>query len=150
MRATLGAMLLALAVLPGSSALAGADLGEDTGLEHPKGDNLPIIAVVNFESKHAELKPAAKAILARVAKQLADNPAQKVELAGHTDSTGAEMYNTSLADRRAHSAGNYLVSHGVAAERLTMLGYGPYQPVDTNDTEAGRARNRRTEVKISP
>lgn len=152
MRATLGVLFLVLGLVlgPARVALAATEPGEEIGVEHPKGDDMQIVGVVNFEVGHAELLPAAKAILNRVAKQLADNPAQKIELAGHTDNSGAELYNAALSDRRAHSVGTYLMNHGIAAERLSMIGYGIFQPVDSNETEAGRARNRRTEVKISP
>ena len=73
-----------------------------------------------------------------------------VEVAGHTDSVGSEEYNQGLSERRAESVQDYLVSKGVKAHRLSSKGYGEMRPVASNDTEEGRAENRRTEAKPRP
>ena len=71
-----------------------------------------------------------------------------VEVAGHTDSMGSEAYNQGLSERRAQSVQDYLVSKGVKAQRLTAKGYGESMPVASNDTDAGRAENRRVELIV--
>jgi len=73
-----------------------------------------------------------------------------VEVAGHTDSSGSDQYNLSLSERRAQSVAGYLSSHGVKGQRLIPIGAGEGHPVASNDTEAGRAQNRRVELTIVP
>ncbi|HEU4669961.1 MAG TPA: OmpA family protein, partial [Dyella sp.] len=76
-------------------------------------------------------------------------PQVKVMVAGYTDSKGTEQYNQALSERRAQIVYDYLTSHGVDASRLEgPVGHGENDPVDTNDTDAGRARNRRTELQV--
>ena len=73
-----------------------------------------------------------------------------IEVAGHTDSSGSDQYNQSLSERRAQSVAGYLGSHGVKQQRLITIGAGEAHPVASNDTEAGRAQNRRVEITIVP
>jgi outer membrane protein OmpA-like peptidoglycan-associated protein len=73
-----------------------------------------------------------------------------VEVAGHTDSSGSDQYNLSLSERRAQSVSGYLSSHGVKGQRLIPIGAGEGHPVASNDTETGRAQNRRVELTIVP
>ena len=70
-----------------------------------------------------------------------------VEIQGHTDSTASAEYNMDLSQRRAETVMNYLESKGIAASRMTAHGYGEGQPIDTNNTEKGKANNRRVEFK---
>jgi len=86
--------------------------------------------------------------LDRVAKSLVEWPDIRVEVGGHTDSSGDETYNEWLSKQRATTVKNYLVSKGVAESRLTVHGYGPSQPRAENTTNEGRARNRRVELKL--
>lgn len=72
----------------------------------------------------------------------------RIQVIGHTDSTGSLDYNYGLSERRARSVGNYLASSGVDQNRIITQGVGPDQPVASNDTEAGRAQNRRVELAI--
>jgi len=72
----------------------------------------------------------------------------KVELGGHTDNVGSDESNLILSEKRASAVVNYLVSNGITAERLSAKGYGESKPLDSNDTEKGRAKNRRTEFTI--
>lgn len=71
-----------------------------------------------------------------------------VEIGGHTDSDGSDDSNLTLSQNRANAVKDYLINKGIDANRLTAVGYGETQPRATNDTEDGRAQNRRTEVKI--
>lgn len=88
------------------------------------------------------------AILDQAVDVLQRNPGTMVELEGHTDSVGTDSYNLSLSDRRAQIVHDYLVSKGVPSSQITgVKGYGEANPIDTNDTADGRARNRRVELK---
>jgi len=89
------------------------------------------------------------AILDQAVDALNRYPDIKVELDGHTDSIGTEEYNQGLSERRAQIVADYLTSHGISADRITAVrGFGETQPIDTNSTKEGRARNRRTELKV--
>ena len=88
--------------------------------------------------------------LDRVAQVLATYPQTTIFVAGHTDSTGSEEYNLQLSQRRADSVKNALIQSGVAAQRISAVGYGEGQPVGDNETEFGRQQNRRVEVRINP
>jgi len=70
-------------------------------------------------------------------------------VAGHTDSRGTDKYNLGLSDRRAAVVRDYLISKGIDADRMTSAGYGEARPIASNDTDAGRAQNRRTELVIT-
>ena len=72
----------------------------------------------------------------------------KIELGGHTDNQGSEEYNQKLSLDRAKTVYEYLITKGISSNRLTYKGYGKTKPIATNDTEEGRAENRRTEFKI--
>jgi OOP family OmpA-OmpF porin len=103
---------------------------------------------VHFDFDKATLTPIARGILDQAAALLDKNERVVVQVAGHTDSVGTDAYNQGLSVRRANSVKDYLVSKGVKATRLTAKGYGESQPVASNDTEAGRAENRRVELIV--
>jgi len=103
---------------------------------------------VYFDLDKATLKPESIAILDAAVRTMGEHGTLVVEVAGHTDSTASEAYNQSLSERRAKVVYNYLVNKGVAASRMTWNGYGELSPIATNDTDAGRAKNRRTELVI--
>lgn len=103
---------------------------------------------VYFDFDKAMLKPEAKAELDRAAKILLQNPALTLELQGHTDSIGTDAYNKALGERRAKAVFDYLKSKGVAANRLKVVSYGESKPVAPNNTEQGRAKNRRVDLTI--
>lgn len=89
------------------------------------------------------------AILDQAIDALNRYPEIKVELDGHTDSIGTDQYNQGLSERRAQIVADYLTSHGIDSSRITAVkGFGESQPIDTNATKEGRARNRRTEIKV--
>jgi OOP family OmpA-OmpF porin len=105
---------------------------------------------VQFETNSADLKASSYPVLNEIAEGLKAQPSIKVEVQGHTDSTGKAEYNQRLSERRAQSVVNYLVSKGIAAERLIPKGYGLTRPIASNNTAEGRARNRRVELKPLP
>ena len=101
---------------------------------------------VNFDNDQATLRPEAMAILDQAAARLKQWGEVKVEVAGHTDSLNSDAYNLSLSQRRADAVRDYLVSKGIAADRLTAKGYGESSPVAGNDTAEDRYKNRRVEL----
>ncbi|MFM7234941.1 MAG: OmpA family protein [Flavobacteriales bacterium] len=103
---------------------------------------------VFFETAKWELKPESMVELDRLVALLKANPEKKIEIGGHTDNVGSDDTNLTLSNNRAQSVVDYLIKKGIASTRLTAKGYGETQPVDTNDTEAGRAKNRRTEFRV--
>jgi len=103
---------------------------------------------VEFEYNSANLTPASQATLNDAAATLSKNPDLKVEVAGYTDSAGAEEYNRNLSDRRAASVRDYLVNAGANPANLASRGYGESNPIADNSTADGRARNRRVELRV--
>lgn len=103
---------------------------------------------VFFDVNKFELQPASLAELDKLVQLLSDNPTLKIQIGGHTDSVGKAADNLKLSDNRAKAVVSYLVSKGIALNRLTAKGYGSTVPVASNKTEAGRALNRRTEMKV--
>lgn len=101
-----------------------------------------------FAFDSAELSAAATARLQKVAKVLRDSPEGPIIVTGHTDSMGHPVYNEKLSQKRAKVVRDYLVSQGVAAERIEITGYGDARPVASNDTLAGRKSNRRFEIEL--
>ncbi len=87
-------------------------------------------------------------MLDEVARGLKEHPRLKVEIQGHTDSTGTPAYNLGLSDRRANAVRDYLISQGVPGGQLTARGYGQTQPIASNATAAGRASNRRVVMHV--
>jgi len=115
-----------------------------------KPKEIVVLKGINFAFNSAELTPESKKILDenRDVARLKGEPDIRVEIAGHTDSIGSDAYNQQLSERRAKAVVDYLVSKGVDPKRLKAVGYGKKQPVATNDTEAGRAQNRRVELQV--
>jgi outer membrane protein OmpA-like peptidoglycan-associated protein len=105
-----------------------------------------ILEGVNFETGKAQLTPESQTILDGVAASLVANDAIKVQVGGHTDNTGSAAVNKRLSKARAEAVRVYLISKGVAAVRLTAVGFGPSKPIASNKTAAGRAQNRRVEL----
>jgi outer membrane protein OmpA-like peptidoglycan-associated protein/Tol biopolymer transport system component len=103
---------------------------------------------VFFDSNSYALKPESKTELNKLANMLKNNPVFTVEISGHTDNVGDDAANLLLSENRAKSVVAYLVAAGVEPVKLMAKGYGESVPVDTNDTDAGRAHNRRTEFKV--
>lgn len=106
--------------------------------------------IVEFEAGSAVLRPAGVGILDEMAQALARLKGKKVEVIGHTDAQGGRVANVALSLARAQAVKTYLVSKGLAADNIGTTGLGPDRPVAGNDTEEGRARNRRIEFRVEP
>ncbi|HSK12825.1 MAG TPA: OmpA family protein, partial [Phnomibacter sp.] len=104
---------------------------------------------IEFETNSFSLRPSSFLELDKLVSLLKENPELKVEIGGHTDNTGNAADNVKLSQHRAIAVVEYLVSRGIEAPRLTSKGYGSSKPLADNNTEAGRARNRRTEMKVT-
>lgn len=111
---------------------------------------IPSLEGVHFEHDKAVLTASARSILDEVAAITAANPHVRVEIVGHTDSSGSDSYNQSLSERRAQAARAYLESIGVSGTRLSALGRGESTPVADNSTREGRAANRRVDLTARP
>ncbi len=103
---------------------------------------------VHFEFDKATLTPDSRSTLDAAVEILGNHPQLEVEVAGHTDNIGTESYNLDLSKRRARVVYDYLIDNGISADRLSTEGYGESEPIASNDTERGRAQNRRTELVI--
>jgi OOP family OmpA-OmpF porin len=103
---------------------------------------------VNFAFNKADLTAESRPVLDGVAAGLKNHPRVKVEIQGHTDSVGADAYNLKLSQRRAESVRAYLISDGVSDEQLVAKGYGESQPIASNKTDEGRAKNRRVVMYV--
>lgn len=105
---------------------------------------------VTFDTNSAELRPGLYNEINRVAGVLNQYPDTLIRVEGHTDSKGSDEYNMDLSKRRANNVKTLLVMRGVAENRIEVVGYGKTMPVATNDTESGRQKNRRVEIRIAP
>lgn len=101
-----------------------------------------------FDFDKYVIKETAKEKLDEVVKWLNDNPDIKIEVAGHTDNWGSDEYNQKLSENRAKAVYNYFISKGIDKSRLKYAGYGETHPIATNETDEGRAQNRRVELTI--
>lgn len=107
-----------------------------------------VLKNIFFDFDKATIRPESANELDRLIKLLIDNPTLKIELGSHTDSKGSDEYNQKLSQSRSQSVVNYLIGKGISTDRLVAKGYGETMPVATNDSEAGRQENRRTDFKI--
>lgn len=103
---------------------------------------------VQFATNSADLLPSSYAVLNQIAALMARYPEYRLIISGHTDSVGDDKFNLDLSKRRAKACYDYLVSRGVDPYRMTHEGYGETRPVADNNTEAGRAKNRRVEFEL--
>ncbi len=101
-----------------------------------------------YETDSYELKPESKVELNKLLDFLSANKTIRIEIGGHTDSQGDDAYNQKLSENRAKSVVDYLIAHQIAPDRAKWVGYGKTKPIADNQTDEGRALNRRTEVKI--
>jgi len=123
-------------------------LRKDVPLEQVKVGSMVVLKNIFYATGSFDLKPESRVELNRVYEFLSLNPSIGVEISGHTDNTGTPGHNQELSEQRARSVVKYLTDKGIDHARLKAAGYGEIQPVKDNSTEAGRASNRRTELKI--
>jgi OOP family OmpA-OmpF porin len=107
-----------------------------------------VIKGINFKTNSAKVTRGSHKVLDKAVKVLTDYPDVKLEIGGHTDNVGKAEYNLELSQKRADSVMEYLVNKGIAADRLTAVGYGMDKPLTSNKTRKDRAKNRRTEFTL--
>lgn len=119
--------------------------------EEARGTVITLSGSVLFESGKSELRPVAEARLGQVAQALTEaDPDSQIVVQGYTDSQGSQKFNEKLSLDRAESVRSFLVTRGVAADRIRAEGLGPANPVADNKSPEGRANNRRVEIVVSP
>ncbi len=109
-----------------------------------------VLKGIFFEVDDYTLRSESEAELQQLVAFMQRNPGIRIEIAGYTDNNGTDEYNLRLSENRAFEVFKYLFLHRVKKDRMTYKGYGKANPVAPNDTEEGRARNRRTEIKVMP
>jgi len=107
-----------------------------------------ILEKVQFETKSHKILPGADSAFATLGRAMLANPKMIIEIAGHTDNKGGQASNLGLSQKRANEVRSYLISKGIDEIRLKAKGYGESAPLARNDTEEGRAMNRRTEIRV--
>ncbi len=132
----------------GDGILDNADQCPDT----PQGADVNsvgcwIVKGLRFAFDSAVIPPCYYPLLDRVAEILKNNPSLKIEIQGHTDNVGSHDYNIMLSKRRAQAVTDYLARHGISPDRMTVQGFGETRPVASNDTEDGRSKNRRVQIR---
>jgi len=105
---------------------------------------------VTFDIDSAIVRPGLYSEIDRIADILIKYPMTVIQVEGHTDSTGSESYNMDLSARRAEAVKNLLVQRGVDPSRILTMAFGESKPIASNETDYGRAQNRRVEIKVAP
>ena len=150
----------AVAPVPAAPAVVGDADGDGVPDDRDQCPNTPkgarvdergcwVISGPFFDFDRYNVKPEFAPVLDEVVDVLNQNPGLKIEIQGHTDSIGTEQYNQRLSERRANSVKAYLVSKGIAPERMVTVGFGESRPALPNDTPEARAKNRRVEFAIA-
>ena len=103
---------------------------------------------IRFESGRATIDPDSAGLLDRLIETALRCPSANIEIAGHTDADGEDGFNQALSEKRAQAVTDFLVKAGLPAERFTAMGYGSTQPIATNDTDEGKAQNRRIDFVV--
>lgn len=111
---------------------------------------LTMSSEVSFDFNSASIKPGFYSSLNKIAEIMNRYPQTQIVIVGHTDSVGSEQYNLQLSLRRANAVADYLVTRGVLKNRFSTEGRGEIEPIASNETEAGRAQNRRVEIFVVP
>jgi outer membrane protein OmpA-like peptidoglycan-associated protein len=117
-----------------------------------QGDNITLNMPgnVTFGFDQSSLQPQFYPVLDNVANTLQQYNQTVIEVAGHTDSLGTDAYNQQLSERRAGAVADYLGTRGITRDRMMVVGAGKTRPIASNDTEEGRAENRRVEITLVP
>jgi len=116
--------------------------GDEIALQLPSG--------ISFDFNSASVKPQFRPALDQVAQTLASYQSTFIDVSGHTDAIGSDAVNQRLSEQRAQAVADYLSYQGINRARVATRGYGKQFPIAPNDTDAGRAENRRVEIKLSP
>lgn len=116
------------------------------------GESIKVVLPGNtvFAPNSEQIQPRFVPILENLAQVLKEYEKTQVNIKGYTDATGSFEHNQYLSEKRAQSVGGFLSQHQVASQRIRTAGFGPRSPVAANDTDSGRARNRRVEIDLSP
>ncbi|GIV36834.1 MAG: hypothetical protein KatS3mg032_1213 [Cyclobacteriaceae bacterium] len=117
-------------------------------LETLRGGTVTVLKNIFFDTDSYAIKEKSVTELQRVIRFLQENPALRIEISGHTDSTGQPAYNMKLSENRALAVANYLIANGIDKIRIAARGYGHMRPVASNDTPEGRQQNRRIEFRV--
>ncbi|ARU55811.1 OmpA family protein [Oleiphilus messinensis] len=126
---------------------------EGTGVRVVRnGDQITLVMPgnVTFDTGKSDIRPQFLDVLGSVAVVLKEFDETAIQVSGHTDSTGSLSFNQTLSEQRAFSVKNYLSAQGISSGRIHAAGYGPRQPVASNNTPEGREKNRRVELKLLP
>jgi outer membrane protein OmpA-like peptidoglycan-associated protein len=121
---------------------------KDIYLQPIETGGVVVLKNIFFDFDKFDLKPESQVELNRLVGLLNQNKSMKIEIGGHTDNKGSAEYNQKLSENRARSVYEFLIAKGIDKTRLSYKGYGLTHPIDTNDTDEGRANNRRTEFKV--
>ncbi|MBX2840215.1 MAG: OmpA family protein [Flammeovirgaceae bacterium] len=125
------------------------ELGEKAEVERiGEGLKVTFESGVLFDFNSSKLQPAAQSSIEKMVETFKEYPDTDIRVIGHTDSKGSDKYNQKLSEKRAKAVVNYAAAHGLERDRLISLGFGEEDPVAENDTETGRAENRRVEFAI--
>jgi outer membrane protein OmpA-like peptidoglycan-associated protein len=114
----------------------------------PPSSRRVVLRGVHFDFDKSDIRLDSRPILNEAAKILNENPNVRIAVEGHTDAIGSDAYNEQLSLRRADAVFRYLVNHGIAPDRMQVTGYGKRRPVASNETDTGRAQNRRVELHV--
>jgi outer membrane protein OmpA-like peptidoglycan-associated protein len=117
-------------------------------LQPIKVGEVVVLKNIFFDTDKFDLRNESMIELAKLLQLLRNNPNIRIEISGHTDNQGTAEYNIQLSRNRAKAVYEYLTKEGIANDRLSYAGFGLTRPIDTNETEEGRANNRRTEFKV--
>ena len=130
-------------------ALARASQGTGVDVQRTADNRLKlnVPSDVSFDTGRADIKPQMRPVLDEIGRNL--DPNVRLTIVGHTDSTGSDAINDPLSRERAESVRDYLSSRGLSPSRVSVAGRGSHEPVASNDTESGRAANRRVEIFLS-
>lgn len=120
----------------------------DIPLEPLQANATVILKNIFFDVNRFELKPESSTELDNIVELLKENPSLKIQISGHTDNVGKPADNLKLSNNRADAVIQYLIGKGIAAKRLSSKGWGETKPIGENSTDDGRAKNRRTEMKV--
>jgi outer membrane protein OmpA-like peptidoglycan-associated protein len=127
-------------------ASAGTGIGVTRTADNRLRVNIP--ADAGFDVNRSEVRPQLRGVLDQFAGSMNQHSVTTIEIVGHTDSTGSDAINNPLSVARANATRDYLAGRGVAAQRISTSGRGAREPIASNDSDAGRAQNRRVEIYV--